>query len=298
MRPIRMFEDEKLYFITNRTVHGRLLLRPSPEVNRLIGGIMARGLSLFPVKLYGFVFASNHFHLVLAGNAKAISNFMGHLQSNISVKLGKLHGWSGGLFPRRYSSAPILDNSAVEDRIQYIFEHGVKEGLVGRAEKWPGLTSIPELTSGQLRTFQWPDRSKNTADKEHRQLSVRKKPGKPLPLTVLPLPHWMKLPRAKQRNLARNLLKAANVAAREKRSNKKALGVNKVLAQSPSSIPRSSKRTTRPQCHTTCAFLRREFQRQYREFCIAFRDASQRFMAGQLEVRFPQGSFRPPSFVT
>ena len=60
-----MFERDKLYFITNRTLQGRFLLKPSPYVNNLIGGVLARALRLFNVQLYAFVFASNHFHMVV-----------------------------------------------------------------------------------------------------------------------------------------------------------------------------------------------------------------------------------------
>ena len=68
MRPIRLFEEDKLYFITNRTIQGRLLLRPSPLINKTIGAIIARGLNLYSVRLYAFVFTSNYFHIILSGH--------------------------------------------------------------------------------------------------------------------------------------------------------------------------------------------------------------------------------------
>jgi hypothetical protein len=40
MRPIRLFEEDKLYFITNRTIQGRLLMRPSPLLNQIIGAMI------------------------------------------------------------------------------------------------------------------------------------------------------------------------------------------------------------------------------------------------------------------
>jgi hypothetical protein len=45
-RPLRFFEPEGLYFVTGRRLQGRLLIRPSPEINRIIGGVLARHCGL------------------------------------------------------------------------------------------------------------------------------------------------------------------------------------------------------------------------------------------------------------
>ena len=65
-------------------------MRPSPVVNQIIGSVLVRGLQLYSVKLYAFVFASNHFHLILSGNPNEISRFMAHLHSNIARQVGEL----------------------------------------------------------------------------------------------------------------------------------------------------------------------------------------------------------------
>ena len=63
--PLRMFQEEGFYFVTSRCFQGRLLLRPSAEVNEVVGGVLARAVqqSAGNVRLHAFTFASNHFHL-------------------------------------------------------------------------------------------------------------------------------------------------------------------------------------------------------------------------------------------
>ncbi len=63
--PLRMFREEGYYFVTSRCFQGRLLLRPSAEVNEVVGGVLARAVqqSAGTVRLYVFTFTSNHFHL-------------------------------------------------------------------------------------------------------------------------------------------------------------------------------------------------------------------------------------------
>ncbi|WP_239470184.1 hypothetical protein [Archangium violaceum] len=61
--PLRMFQEEGYYFVTSRCFQGRLLLRPSAEVNEVVGGVLARAVqqSAGNVRLHAFTFASDHF---------------------------------------------------------------------------------------------------------------------------------------------------------------------------------------------------------------------------------------------
>ncbi|HYO69127.1 MAG TPA: hypothetical protein VEU33_23915, partial [Archangium sp.] len=57
--PLRMLQEEGLYFVTSRCFQGRLLLRPSEEVNEVVGGVLARAVqqSGGTVRLHAFTFA-------------------------------------------------------------------------------------------------------------------------------------------------------------------------------------------------------------------------------------------------
>lgn len=116
--PVRHFEPATLYFITSRTIQSRFLMAPTPMTNELIGGILARAVRQCEVELFAYVFTSNHFHaIVRAPSAIAMSKFMQRLQSNIAVKVGRLVGWRGRFFARRYSAEPIVDEGAQIDRL-------------------------------------------------------------------------------------------------------------------------------------------------------------------------------------
>ena len=54
-RPLRMFEPDRLYLLINRTMQGRFLMCPSPQVNRLIGGLLAGFEADFVATCGGFV---------------------------------------------------------------------------------------------------------------------------------------------------------------------------------------------------------------------------------------------------
>ena len=58
-------EGGSLVEVTNRTIQGRLLLRPSPQLNEIILGILGRAQRLCPLEIIGYSFLSSHYHLLL-----------------------------------------------------------------------------------------------------------------------------------------------------------------------------------------------------------------------------------------
>ena len=101
--PLRMFQEEGYYFVTSRCYQGRLLLRPSQEVNEVVGGVLARAVKQSGgcVRLHAFTFASNHFHLLVWARGAALAGFMQYLRANLSRKVGRLVDGRGGFWERR-----------------------------------------------------------------------------------------------------------------------------------------------------------------------------------------------------
>src|SRR5436309_5673126 len=108
-RPLRWIpEGGALVEPTCRTVHGRLLLLPSEELNEIIIGILARAKRMYEVKICGFAFASNHYHLLLrVDDAEQLASFMGYLNSNLAREAGRLTDWREKFWSRRYQHIVI-----------------------------------------------------------------------------------------------------------------------------------------------------------------------------------------------
>ena len=47
--------------VTCRTIHSRFLLRPSPALNDIVVGVLARAQQKYPIRICAFSFVSNHF---------------------------------------------------------------------------------------------------------------------------------------------------------------------------------------------------------------------------------------------
>jgi len=72
-----------------------------------------------------------------------------------------------------------------------------------------------------------------------------------------------------------------------------------MLRQDPESRPSRSKKSPAPLYHAATRAVRKAFREAYAMFVAAFREAAERWRAGDRLVRFPLGSFPPsPPFVT
>jgi REP element-mobilizing transposase RayT len=142
-------EGGTLVEVTCRTVQGRLLLCPSPQLNDILLGVLGRAQRENPVEIAVYVFASNHYHLLLrVDTAKQLSEFMCYFNSNLAKEVARRTGWKEKVWGRRYQAIVISDEAEVQvARLKYVLAHGVKEGLVARVEDWPGVhCALPLMT--------------------------------------------------------------------------------------------------------------------------------------------------------
>ncbi|MCY1074378.1 transposase [Archangium lansingense] len=296
--PLRMFQEEGLYFVTSRCFQGRLLLRPSAEVNEVVGGVLARAVqqSAGTIRLHAFTFASNHFHLLVWARGAALASFMQYLRSNLSKKVGRLVDWSGGFWERRYSAEPVLDDTALVGRLRYVLAHGVKEGLVERCAEWPGLTCLPQLLGPARRLFKWFNWTKRwnkrgSEDMAGAQERFAQQWAEPVELEVAPLPCWNGLGEESRRRAVQGLVEEVEAEARAR--DKPVLGERAVRVQHPHTRPEHLKRSPRPLGHASTRQALRELREQYGAFVAAFREAAARWRRGDFSAPFPLFSFPP-----
>jgi hypothetical protein len=89
-RPKRFIPENSLVEITTRTLQGRLLLRPSPELTDLILGIIGKAQALYGVTIHAFVFLSTHAHFLLSpSSAGQLAKFMQFVNGNVAKEAGR-----------------------------------------------------------------------------------------------------------------------------------------------------------------------------------------------------------------
>jgi hypothetical protein len=297
-RPLRFIPEHTLVEITTRTIQGRLLLKPSPELNDLILGVIGKAQHDYQMVLHGFVVASNHAHFYTRpSNAQQLARFMQFLNANIAKEVARLYDWPDRVWSRRYRAIPVVDDKAAHARMRYLMSHGAKEGLVPSAGDWPGPNCIAALTRGDIIRGTWHDR---TAEYRARAAGKDVKPGEfatsfDVKLTPLPCVRDMTADQqqAYYRRVVREIDAAACAANREK--GRMPLGVDKILAQDPHYRPDAPDRSPAPLVHAYDDEKRDDYLHGYRVFVINFRAGVDRLkaMAQQIIEVFPDWAFPP-----
>jgi hypothetical protein len=74
--------------------------------------------------------------------------------------VGRLTGWTGKIWERRYQAIPISDEEEAQAaRLRYVLGHGVKETLVAHLREWPGLHCVHQIVDGEPFSGHWYDRT-------------------------------------------------------------------------------------------------------------------------------------------
>lgn len=165
-RPLRFIpEGGALVEVTCRTLHGRFLFRPSPELNSIVVGVLARAQQAYPVDICSPVFMSNHFHLLLwVPDAQRLSDFMEYTNSNLAREVSRLTGWDVKIFADRYRLILVSNEERAQvERLRYSLSHGCKENLVSRLEEWPGVHLMHAVENGGVLKGYWFDRTQEYA---------------------------------------------------------------------------------------------------------------------------------------
>jgi REP element-mobilizing transposase RayT len=297
-RPLRFIPENSLVEITTRTIQGRLLLTPSPELNDLVLGVIGKAQHTYQMTIHAFVVVSNHAHFLLSpSSAQQLARFMQFVNANMAKEVARLHDWPERVWSRRYRAIPVVDDKAAHARIRYQMSHGAKEGLVAGAGDRPGPNCIATLTHGDLLRGTWHDRS---AEYRARAAGKDVKPGEfatSFDVKLTPLPCVLDMTederQAHYRRVVRDIDAAAYAANQDK--GRTPLGVEMILAQDPHHRPKAPDRSPAPLVHAHDDERRDAFLHAYRVFVINFRAAVDGMLAKAKLITelFPDWAFPP-----
>jgi len=283
---------------TNRTVQGRFLLRPSPELNDIIHGAIARAQRKYGVDVHGYVFLSNHYHMISSvTSAKQLSDFTGYFQSKIAKEVCRLHGWSDKVWARRYKHFVMIDEDAQAEGFRYLLRNSCKEGLVDSPLHWPGVHCAKALVQGMRSVAgKWLNRTRLWAARQrNREISTRDfEEPETLELTALPV--WSEMTEKAYTEHVADLIEEVEreTAEQHREAGTKPLGEKAILRQSPHRRPSRLEWRPAPFVHASTKAARLAFRAAYNAFVAACATATDRLRATGDTSAFPAGAFLPP----
>lgn len=297
----RMNIPGTVYFVTNRCLEERFMMKPGHVVNRIIGGWLARAIQKHPgIEVYGFVFLSNHFHMLVRDNAGQLAHFMWYFQSNAAIALNRHLGRQGVFFARAYDAAPVLTDADVLDRHGYLLANAVRAGLVDQASQWPGLSSLGMVTEKQDTTFTLLDRTEMHKKTRRGQKVDKKDFIKAYDIQLSVIPMWEGKSEAQVRELTLDLVQSREVMYRNQRraEGRSAMGVRRIMAQKPTDRPSNPSRSPRVIVFCRDEELREAYLRARKEFIAEYRKAYAMYLraclGGRIRAEWPEHGY-PPS---
>jgi REP element-mobilizing transposase RayT len=274
------------------------------SIPNIIGSCMARGIKMFGVHLYGFVWMSNHGHLLLRAPKDNFAEFMAYLNGQIAVNVNRFLGRKHQLWARRYAAAQVLDEAAELEMLGYLLANPQNAGLVNSIDEWPGLSSAAFFFRNREQRFLCFDRT--AWYKEQRPDDI----APYLSTVVLEhklLPQLSRLDEKKLRRKLRRLIKRKvklSPLEDSKVDRDPMLPIRRRLltrAVIPTDRPESSKNNTQrrspqPLCHTTKPSFEELYKKWYHTFREKHADCSREYRQGKVAVEFPPGSFAPSKY--
>ena len=290
-------EEGSLVDVTCRTVQGRRLFRPSPELNEIVLGVLGRAQRLYPIRICGLAVLSSHVHLLVdVDHAGQLADFMEYACSNLAREVGRLTDWEGPVFAGRYHAIIVSpEEKAQVARLAYSLAQGCKEQLVERVRDWPGVHAARALLDGEALTGYWFDRSQEHAARRRGETFDRDRYATEETVELSRLPCWQHLSDEDYQKRVDELVQEIEkeAAAERQRTGKPVLGVAAILAQDPQYRPGFLDRSPAPLFLAASESMWRTLYEAYAWFVAAFRDAAEKLRAGDRAAPFPRGSFPP-----
>jgi REP element-mobilizing transposase RayT len=317
-RNIRMFQKDRVYFISNRTTEG-LPFVPTILINIFIFGIIARAISLHPhVKVCHFIFMGNHYHLmvVLKGDPDALKGFMEYFDGETAKLINRFRGKTGhNVWTRPYDAEVILTFDAALNKIIYLYLNPVTAGLVSKIQQYPGVSSWKFFTRDRLKYFRFLGSAGLTRlpyggitkkiscailREKHKNTRFQTKN----PLHIHPFLWARCFPEGETKTeediktLILDGISSGEKKIARKRGDKKVIGAHALSRQCFHKSYKSKKYQRRAVCISTCALLREQFMDEYRHFVQLCKEAWLEFINTRVHVAWPPGAFPPARLVS
>lgn len=310
MRNRRCFLSGRVYFITSRTEEG-LPFVPLRFMNMLLWSALARAIKLYPVNIIALTIEPNHFHMMIRViDPEDASRFVGYFKAESAHHLNRLLGRQGRtVWSERFDSPILLDYEKALDIFSYILLNPVKDGLVDSIAEYPGVSSYPSLRDGfnHLSVKGIPksvveplsDPSRPFMEDEKLAQIYSSDEFKTVTIKLEPESLRKAFRELEEKNdsevreLLLSRLEADELAIRQSRGTKRAIGpdcLKRASILTPHTPPRTGVRML---CLSTIAELRKDFIRQFRHLCRQCTEVFNRWKLGFLKTPFPPGMFAP-----
>lgn len=289
-------------FVTTRARNSELWFVNNPELEHAILGYAARYVTRYEVKLYALALEGNHSQKAALFPKGNRAQFMRDFNSAVARAVPRYQrNYTGGRFwQRRYSGEHLVGQQELEDYFFYTVLQPVNDGLVDDIKDYPGYNCFEDAITGtarQYRVVKW--KEYNDARRWNKSVSIDDF-TELCTLKYERLPGYEDLSQAEYARVMRIKLAERTQQVLLKREGKRCLGAARLKQVKPGSRPKKTK-TSGPRDHRPRVLSKDPVRRSignewYFSIYFAYKVASAAYRAGNLDVQFPEGTYKPPLF--
>ncbi len=301
-QPLRIEAPQYGSFGTCRTVQSRLWFVNNPRLEQQILGHLTRYREKYRIKLYAFVFQGNHYHPLTQFPYRNRTPFYRDLNARAaeSVRLHVKDFQGGPLLARRYSEQALPRQEDIEGEFFYCALQPVHANLTENPFDYPAYNSFLDAINGVEREFKVIDWGKYNAAKRYNRNVSLEDYTTVYKLKYDRLPGYEHLSQEEYKRLMLKKLRTRLVNLLEEKRSQGVKFANKeaLKHQKPGSLPKNTKKSTRysyrPLVLCSCPDAKKEFLEWYFSVYAVYKEASKRYLAGEENVVFPEGTYKPP----
>jgi REP element-mobilizing transposase RayT len=297
----RIETEEFANFISTRCRNSELWFVNNPQLEQVVLGYLAKYLARYGVKLYGFAIEGNHLHLVANFPSPNRADFMRDLVSSVARAVARhTPEYPGGtLFGRRYSNEFIRGRGTIDKQFIYTALQPVQDGLVEKVSDYPGYNFFHDAVHGVKRRYKvvnWKDY--NAALRYNPEAKVSDY-TEYVYLEYARLPGYEEMGQQEYAQLMLGKLeeKRLEVIKKRREAGLGFAGRAALLRTKRGARPKSTKTSTinshRARVLAECDEERALGREWYFDIYFRYKEASRRYRAGELDVEFPPGTYRP-----
>ena len=271
---------------TRRCSERRFFLRPDPVTNNTYWYCLGWAAQKHGIVLHAAVAMSNHDHIAGTDTNGMYPDFLRDFHGLLARAMNAHRGrWEHFWDSNQASVVALEDEAAQLDKVVYILANPVK--VVGKAAVWPGPTALHSILNGKPIVANKPKHFFRSQDR-----------GGSMPdtvsITFVQPPALAHLSRAAYMALLRERIAVVerDEAAERKRTGRKVLGRDQILAQHWNDRPRNAEPRRQLIPTVACRDKWRRIERllQRKAFLAAYREAREAFRRG-LPAIFPFGTW-------
>jgi len=290
-------------FVTTRSRNSELWFVNNQELEEAVLGYAAKFSERYTVKLYALAIEGNHTQTPADFPQCNRAGYMRDFNSCVARAVPRYTPeYPGGRFwGRRYSAELLPAGEDIEAKFFYTVLQPVQDGLVEKISDYPGYNCFHDSVWGisrKVKVICWGNY--HAAQRYNPSVSI-KDYTEEFDLRYERVPGYAHLSQKEYALLMHKKLEERRLKLVQQRKSKGLgfAGREALLRTRRGAVPRKTKTSTRtshrPRVLAVCAARARAAKAWYFSIYAQYKEASRRYRAGELNVKFPPGTYMPPA---